>query len=407
MFSSARKTESGLVCLPQELLANIVSFFETTRTLLYLGLTCKRLHEYCDKDGFRVFVQNRFPSMPVHSHWKDASHAMTTLSRNWDRRAFIARVLVPSFNPGRSENLSMGGNYPHTTGVQTMGYQPVIDSYEEWTGDDWSSRKQVLAWGAGPSLFFRSKRIRNKTNQASRRAKFNAQNQALLDQHHQESTWREYKENRFAPGKDDITSVNLLRNMQNLNDEKEYVMIGRASGVLNLVSISAVDSRSVILADFETKERSIKSATVNESSHPLLAVCLSHSCLALYHIQADTDYVKPCGEIATIASGRPGKTWSTRFLRHDCLAVGLGPSQEPIHVYDVRPDGICKDSVRKIGISKANGNASGLEHGNSISTSVYPIEPIAPSSVAGGFEGDVFLSGGYDGTVRYSLFQYG
>lgn len=401
MFSSARKTENGLVCLPQELLAIIVSYFETTRTLLYLSLTCKRLHEYCEKDGFRVFVQNRFPSMPVHSHWKDASHAMTTLSRNWDRRAFIARVLVPSFSHGRSEKPSMAGNYPHTTGVQTMGYQPVIDSYEEWTGDDWSSRKQVLAWGAGPSLFFRSKRIRNKAYQASQRAKSNVQNQSTLDQHHHESTWREYKENRFTPGKDDITSVNLLRNVQNPDHEKEYVIIGRASGVLNLVSISAVDSRSVILADFETKERSIRSATTNQSSHPLLAVCLSHSCLALYHIQAGTDYVKPCGEIATMAPGRPGKTWSTRFLRHDRLAVGLGPSQEPIHVYDVRPDGIFKDPIRKIGISEADRKASGLEHGNSISTSIYPIIPIAPSSFTGGFEGDVFLSGGYDGTVRY------
>ena len=193
--------------------------------------------------------------------------------------------------------------------------------------------------------------------------------------------------------------------MQKFEDDKEHVVIGRASGILNLVSVSPSDSHNVILAEFETKNRPIRSASVNESPDPLLATCLSDNCLALYNIQTAQNCVKPCDELLTIASGR-AKTWSTKFLCHNRLAVGIGPSQEPVQIYDVKPDGLFKDPIRKIGMRKACWEASEKESCEGASTSVYTIIPFYPSSSTGGTEGDILLSGGYDGNVRYVAMNF-
>lgn len=393
----------GLERLPTELLALIVSYFETARTLLHLSITCKKLHGFIENDGFRVFVQNRFPSIQIPPYWKDATHAMTTLSRNWDRRAFVARYLAPGpgntrAHPRHNRDVGIRTLPP---GIQTMGYRPVIDSYEEWTGNAWSSRKQILAWGAGPSLFLRLKRIKDSTNPTSRHASSQEQNQSILDQHYHESTWTELKDSRFTQMKDDITSVNLLRSRQKPKDDHEYVVIGRANGVLNLVSVSTTDFHKVNLTEFETKNRAVKSATISEPLDPLLAVCLSDSSLALYRVQTNKGYTEPCDETTTIAAGKPVKTWSARFLRHNRLAIGLGPSEEPVQVYDVRPDGLSKDPIRRFSIEKAGRETTELGNLKGVLTSVYPIVPVAPSSSAGGAEGDIFLSGGHDGSVRY------
>ena len=385
--------ECSLALLPPELLAHIVSYFETARTLLHFSLTCKRLHNFIDKDGFRIFVQNRFPSIQIPSFWKDAAHAMTTLSRNWDRRAFVAQFIFPS--PG------LARIHPHLPGTQTIGYHPVIDSYEEWIGDTWSSRRQILAWAAGCSLILRSKRIGGNRDQALRRASSQVKKENISDQHSHECTWTVFKDSQFIQGRDDITSVNLLRSKQKLKDDLEYVAVGRANGILNLISLSTTDFRKVMLTEFETKNRPVRSATISEPVDPLLAVCLSDSSLALYHVETNSDYTKPCDEIVAVASGRPAKTWSARFLRHNRLAVGFGPSKEPIRVYDIRPDGFSKDPIHNISIKKAGQEISENEDANGVLTSVYSINPLAPSSSAGGAEGDIFLSGGYDGSVRY------
>jgi hypothetical protein len=46
-----------------------------------------------------------------------------------------------------------------------MGFQPVIDSYEDWTADKWSSRKEVLALGAGAELVVRLKTMGDRAEQ--------------------------------------------------------------------------------------------------------------------------------------------------------------------------------------------------------------------------------------------------
>lgn len=104
-----------------------------------------------EESGWRLFVITKFPSISISAFWKDATHALTTLSRNLDRRAFIADDLEPRGQIHCLPDSTVQERWLRPRG-QTMGYQAVLDSYEEWTANDWSTRKSVVAWGAGAEL---------------------------------------------------------------------------------------------------------------------------------------------------------------------------------------------------------------------------------------------------------------
>lgn len=396
--------------LPYELLIQIVTHLPTAQSLLHLSLTCHRLHKYVEEEGYRVFVQSRFPSINSPPYWKDAAHVLTTLSRAWDRKAFIARYIEPSATVVRLPKGRQCQDYERRRRHQTMGYQPVIDSYEEWIADDWSSRNEVLAWGAGAELVVRVKTMGHSAGQAWHNARNDAERAENFDQHHHMVEWLAYKDDEHVEGRDDITSVNLLRHGQRTHQvpssTEAEVVVGRASGELALVSLSASQDRSLISQRYITDCRPVRSATVSGSEDVLVAACLSDTALALYPLHsADTD-VSPVAEISVIPNGKPGRTWSARFLTHDRLAVGLGPSIEPIHVYSVDSAGICSEPLRKFSTAGADVKMFGDDRVDTTgcttsgTSSVYPIAPIAASSQAGGREGEIFLSGWYDGVVR-------
>jgi len=291
-----------------------------------------------------------------------------------------------------------------------MGYQPVIDSYEDWIADDWSSRHEVLAWGAGAELVVRLKTMGHTAEHMWQDVRNDADRSENFDQHHHLIEWMAYREDGHVEGRDDITSVNILRpgqTMEQLHSRtQEEVVVGRASGGLALVTLSASQKRSCITQNYITDGHPVRSASVNVSEDTLVAACLSDTALALYPLKsADTD-VSPVSEVAVIPSEKPGRTWSTRFLTHDRLAVGLGPSTEPIHVYSICPAGISSEPLRKFGTAGADVKMFGDDRvdttgcATSGTSSVYPIVPIAASSQAGGREGEIFLSGWYDGVVR-------
>lgn len=388
--------------LPPELLSQIVSHLETARTLLYLSLACKRLHDYIERDGFRVFVQIRFPSIQTPPYWKDAVNALTTLSRAWDRKAFIARCVAPDIGPnGRSKHGNKARSC-HRRKVQTMGYQPVIDSYIDCYGPDWGSRKEVLAWGGGADLIVRVKGMGGKAERAYQASHVRGKKKGLFDQHHHMTEWVMYREAGFVDGRDDITSINLLRPSQKPTNESEYIVVGRASGHLEVVKVSVTGSPSYKVAGL-VSGKSLRSASVNSAPDPLVAACVADSTISLYSIKLDRGCLEPIGEISAIPPGQSGRTWSTQFLRHDRLAVGLGPFEESLHVYSLGQNGISTASLRKFGFHNPSADSRLDTVGNEVSctSTVYSIAPLAPSSLAGGAEGDLFLTGGYDGTVRY------
>ncbi|KAL8793585.1 MAG: hypothetical protein Q9195_003848 [Heterodermia aff. obscurata] len=385
--------------LPTELLLQIVAYCNTARTLLQLSLTSRKLNQFVQNDGFRVFVQSRFPSLQTPPFWRDAAHALTTLSRNWDRKAFIARSIFPP--EPQSLERSPGASWlqrQRKRSQQTMGYQSFIDSYERWTGGNWRSRHEVVTWGAGAELMMRSKKTGDLAEKEWH-SRERTQNHTFLDQHHHMHDWFVYKEHGVIDGRDDITSVNLLRGV---GDGPERVLIGRANGTLDQVSISAPKASSMVLCTYATGGRPVRSATLNAAPRPILAACLADNAIALYPSDAIAKHIAPLDEVTAVPPGAPGRTWSSRFLCRNRLAVGHGPSDHPILVYEISQTGFSQAPLRTFDIQPdtAAEESNGPVSTNSVHTSVYPIVPIDPSSAASGAEGDIFLSGGYDGNIR-------
>ena len=379
-----KKMESNFMNLPIELLSHIVIQIDAVKTLASLALTCRRLYTFVERDGFRLFVQNKFPSIQTPPYWKQAVHALTSASKAWDRKAFVSRSItfkdsdaieIPWGKPPRMWKRG-------AVRAQTMGYQPVIDSYQEM-GDSWISRSETLAWGAGAELILRSTKLTDR-----------------LD-----TKWMLYQEHEQKDGKHDITSLNLLRPSQWLahhNEDATQVIIGRADGSLDRVHMVQDQSRVVI--KYATDSRPVRSAAVNQSSIPLLAAGLSDDTVAIYDVNSETG--DPVGETSVIPSGKMGRTWSTRFLNHKRLAVGLGPSSMPIHIYEIAPDRVLAKPLRQFGSGNADAqlfrNDDGASSGDTgdLASSVYPIVPLGASSSAGGADGDLFLSGWFSGAIR-------
>ena len=407
--------------LPPELLAQIVTQIKTARTLSHLSLTCKRVHAFIENDGFRIFVQSRFPTVRVSrchtqaaskdashpiedgpqeqnpsSFWRDAAHGLTTLSRNWDRKAFIASSIGP-YPDIREEFRRQRTHIPPRKPAQSMGFVPVIDSYESWNGGDWSSRKEVVAWGAGAGLVMRVKIMGDKakdTRQISRRKEMEG-----LDQHGHKYVWTTFHEKGASEGRDDIISLNLLS--QDSLGDSEQMIVGRASGALAQIDLSSTTSQGQIVASYATAGRPVKSSATSLTVKPLLASCLSDSTIAIYPISPSNSEVAPIGEISAFSPGQSGRIWSSSFLRQDRLAVGLGPAHEPIHLYTIGRGEIIKKSIRTLRIAAGDDGASDQTPSTSkTGTSVYSLAPVSHTSLAGGAEGDVFLSGAYDGFTR-------
>lgn len=356
-----------LLDLPPEILSQTISYLPTARALRNISLTCRVLYEIAERDGWKEFVQCRFPSFHTPPQWKTAAHTLTTLSRNWDRKAFIAHHFEPVntsvLHLPHSGIETLRGRWRRPQG-QTMGFQPVIDSYEEWTGGDWTSREDVVAYGAGARLML-----------------------------HNTAGWITYQDLiQHQEGRDDITTVNLLRPHQASGDWSGLkVVVGRASGDLKLVVIDP-SSRSCSERRFATRGTLIRSADLSSSKSPLLAACLGDSRAVLYSTAGNERWMEPLSEVDCADKLQPScRTWSARFLSDRRLAIGRGPSAQIVQVYDVSPEGLSSAPVRSFGAGKAAGKPQ---------TSAYPLCSLPESSVASAASGSVFLSGGYDGCVR-------
>ena len=212
MALKACNGEASLAALPPELLAQILVLIDTARVVSHLALTCRKAHAFVENDGFRIFVQTRFPYIsppmkPSPSFWKEAALGMTSLSKNWDRKAFIAW----SINPQKEVTQDLGSHRSRgrrAEAGQTMGFTPVIDSYEAWYGGDWTSRKEVVAWGAGAALCMRTKIMGQDNNYIWQT--LDNKHWKGVNSHDQRYAYATYNEEGAHEGLDDITSVNLL-----------------------------------------------------------------------------------------------------------------------------------------------------------------------------------------------------
>jgi hypothetical protein len=132
-----------------------------------------------------------------------------------------------------------------------------------------------------------------------------------------------------------------------------------------------------------------------------MVATLDGSSLALYPIttaQIEADEQQSLEQIGAsqVFDAKAGRVWSCNFIADDKVAVGLGPTVEPIRILGVTPTGFSETPLRSFRLDYHTDEA----HATNINTSVYPIIPLPSVSRAGGHGNTLFLSGAYDGIIR-------
>ncbi|KAL1297386.1 hypothetical protein AAFC00_004924 [Neodothiora populina] len=392
-----------LADLPTELLNHIIEN-SSASSISNLSQSSRALHGFVETEGWRTFNQTNFPSYNYPPYWRSAAHTLTTLSRNWQRRAFIAQYLQPG---GDISAVSTGLPIKKwkRPGGQTMGFQSTVDSYQQHIGDKWHHRREVVAWSAGAELVVRI-RLRTTATEKAFRDASPQDRQEKYDSCGTRIRWWSYRPFSAVEGRDDITSIKLVKpdtskcldaDVSDLDDE---VVIGTANGDLQLLRIPAEEDGPV-KTYFVTNGVPVRStslcpaAGLDGDNGSLLAANLSDTKLALYKMEKDMFKIAPICEVDVMPQERKGaRIWSTRFLNPRLLAVGLGPSVEPISIFTIRPEGIVAEPARKLNL---NEDTESIESARA--SAVYPIEPLVDDNGDSG-ETNVFLSGGYDGVVR-------
>lgn len=103
----------NLASLPFELLENIVSNVNTARDIAALSRTCRAVNHFIEQYGWNLFVREWFEAQAEETRqhkrvlknappiiWSETAKHLTSLARNWERRAFQVRFLEPSFCSG-------------------------------------------------------------------------------------------------------------------------------------------------------------------------------------------------------------------------------------------------------------------------------------------------------------------
>lgn len=351
-----------LADLPPEILTEIISYLPTASSVVSLAQTCRSLHaKISDNEyqAFRGFVLNSFPSIGVPQYWRDAARALTSRSRAWDRRAFVARVLQPDFQ--NATRLTLVDNEPLRASApirplrQTIGYTPVIDCHETWNGGTWSERDELLAWGAGPKLVLRTKRKRRRrASQASIKAVEDTANCAHSESPHQ---WFQHDAIESGSADDDILNIHILRSGQKLNDVAEEVIVRRAIGSVFRLSIDLEKgtARKTIFDD-ETLLKVIDCIDVSTFGEPLMAVCHAGAhkkgSFAIYDTRSEGTSIKPIATNVASMESELSRKRCVKFLDKTRFAVAYqrhGTNMtSPTHVYEIREDGLVEDSISHI-----------------------------------------------------------
>lgn len=353
--------------VPIEILEIIIAHLPTATSVINLSLSNRKLYKQISADKYallRSFVQARFPSIDVPPFWRDAAIALTSRSRAWDRRAFIAR------------ECRLPGEVVHTgarlqDGLKT-GFVPAIDSYEAWSGSTWAQRKEVLAWGAAGRLSLR----------------------ITCDGRVSSSVYRTPFDHLPT---NDIMDVKVLRPHQSNESDGETIILRRANGsVVKLVSKSKTDTfEQISTFNLETSPQQIECMDVSGSAVPLLAVCNSRQ-IRLYH--ADSRRTRTEAFNVLNLGGyeeRKSRLRCAKFLSPNRLAVGAqyleGKGRAPIEIYDISPSGLRNTATH---IRNETFKSIAGRHSANV------IVPLDVSSSLCGQPGHVFLSGWTDGVVR-------
>lgn len=384
-----------LTDLPPELLDHITSYLPTAWSVANLGASNKRLQTFVEKDGWRTFELSRFPSLCPPSvsdrSPRDVARSLATLSKAWDRRAFVARYVQPSGDITSFPGAKKVKRWKMPVG-QTIGFTPQLDVYEDTSSGSWD-RKEVLAFAAGAELV-----LRLRTTVRGR-------------EHLRYVTYRPLSS---YPGRDDIATIHLIRpgGARKAVPGAQELITGTANGDLWMLRLPDSDSGEVPISYFVTQGLPVRSSSLLQGQQSLLAANIGDSRLSLYPVDSTSSKIAPLSTIdirPPHIDGQPVKhqrIWSTSFLSRHHLAAGIGPSDEPIQIYSITPSGLEKEPIRKFSLQNdvdrlADEITLSSFSKKKLKSSVYPIVPLPPSSTSeGSSDGQCFLSGAYDGIIR-------
>lgn len=372
--------------LPPELISQILRHISTIKDLTNCALTCRTIATAVAKDGYRIFVHTRFPFSHTlaanHSDnssfkfWRDAAHSLTTLHRNFDRKALLARDVGPRQSRERPAR-------EHSR--QTMGFTPVIDSFEIFSGDAWCSRRRIVTWGAGAQLVYGGNDLTSSFSGLTPQPAVS--NDGAMG-------WTMYREEGTVEGRDDISIVKLL---QGEGAQSQEIVLGRTSGDLAKLAFESERRRFQRQNTFETRNRPVRAADTN--SRGVMAAGLSEASLALYLTRSPDRKIDPLVSEDHLDTTRHSQIWATRFLNDNQLVVGLGPSTEPIRIIDIT-QGLGRSVIQKI--RKPPMPLKSNRKGDLCPLSIYCINSLPASSVAGH---GICMSGGHDSIVRLHDFR--
>ncbi|PGH16977.1 hypothetical protein AJ79_01361 [Helicocarpus griseus UAMH5409] len=381
--------------LPSDIIYHIVTFLPTASCVNNVARTCKALYGIVSADDYRIFqafVQTRFASIDTPPFWVDAARALTSRSRAFERKAIIGRFVLTPHNARRI-------GHPRTvrTDHPTLGYRPVIDSYEVWCGNSWKDRKEVLVWGAGADLNIRVTDLNRFGNSSARDSvdtrAGSAGRRHSIAKSQEGVTWAVFNNLHGVNSWDDISGVHALPwTKGEPGSESEDVIFGRRNGSLVRMSISAGTGTTELKKRYVTGDsNNLEKTDLSEGPQRVLAATLGRRSIAFFRADAEGDEVQPLDELKTTAHG---------FARHKCsrllcderIAIGSDGAIDKISVFDLAPDGVTK--TRDIEMDSFDDGGLGKK------SQVHTIEPLPVTAHTGGRPGDLFLAGWEDSKIR-------
>lgn len=353
--------------LPAEIIHCIASHLPSASSIINLSLTTRKIHIQLSADDyatFRSFVQRKFPTIRTPPYWKDTARVLTTRSRAWDRRAFIASALE---SPARSSDAAY---YDRSRGTST-GYRPVIDSYEGWQGRRWVDKHEVLVWGAAGRLIMRVKKP-NSTR------------------------WFTHKARNDHLPQNDILDIHVLRPEQRSGRMSEEVLVRRANNEITKVGLDLDHHGFQQQTVFDTIGRTSECMTVSYGPKPLVAA-INTDRIHFFDATTCEQLAKP-NSTFVVQESPPHRyrQHCARFLGDERLAVAVqyveGHTNGPIKVYRLTPDGSSSSPEKYL--------PTNLGHQGQSRTNANAIVPLDDVASLRGRAGDVFLSGWSDGIAR-------
>jgi WD40 repeat protein len=285
--------------LPPDCLRLIVGYLPTASSILDLALTSRHFYHWVTTDDYAIlrdFVQNNFPSVQTAPPWRQAAIRLTSRSRAWDRRAFVAR-----------ECWNLATDWKKLSSASKYGFVPVIDSYESTSLGSTFPQKEVLAHSAAGRVMIR----------VNRAGSYEWKEICFHDDHQPEN---------------DILDLRLLRPHQ-ISHDGEIFVFRRANGEIAKAELPEDPELPRKLTKYTLPDIEVDCITVNKQRDPFMAACTSRQ-LYLYHVQLKASGAAPTTSLKLLEPGdTQSKVRAATFLSGNLLAIGRG--RAPIQIYDL------------------------------------------------------------------------